>query len=141
MDFLTSLVCRPPRPRAHAISGGHVNGFGKLLMALGFALAGVTFASASAPNVYVTPDGSSQGACNGLSHPASWFNSSSNWGSSASQIGPGTTIHLCGTFAAPLTFQGGGSASAPVTLFFESNAKFSAPHWGNGSNVISSNGN
>ena len=27
-----------------------------------------------------------------------FFNNAANWGSGATQIGPGTTVHLCGTF-------------------------------------------
>src|SRR5437763_3237612 len=26
-----------------------------------------------------------------------WFNTATSWGTEASQIGPGTTVHLCGT--------------------------------------------
>jgi hypothetical protein len=59
--------------------------------------------------------------------PASWFNSSSSWGTSASQIGPGTTVHLCGTIGIALTAQGGGASGNPVTIHFESGAKLSQP--------------
>ena len=42
-----------------------------------------------------------------------FFNNAVNWGTGAGQIGPGTTVHLCGTFTGTagstmLTFQGSG---------------------------------
>lgn len=65
----------------------------------------------------------------------SWFNNSASWGTGASQIGPGTTVHLCGTFtAAPgsnlLTFHHSGAAGAPITLVFEPGAVLQAPYFG-----------
>ena len=76
----------------------------------------VVFATAfsTASNIYIAQNaaGGNTGADCANAHAAAWFNSSSNWGSAASQIGPGTTVHLCGTFNAPagangyLTFQG-----------------------------------
>jgi hypothetical protein len=104
---------------------------------LGFGLAAVTLSAASATDVYITPDGSSQGACTGLAHPPSWFNTSSNWGSGAGQIGPGTTVHLCGTFNDAnagdtlLRFQGSGSSGSPITLKFENGANLTnSAYWG-----------
>ena len=65
-----------------------------------------------------------------------WFNSSSNWGSDAGQIGPGTTVHLCGTFTAPagasgyLTFQGSGSSGSPITLIADQGVvTITATYW------------
>src|SRR5271170_5558473 len=48
-----------------------------------------------------------------------FFNASSNWGSLAGQIGPGTTVHLCGTITSPLTAQGSGTSSSPITILFD----------------------
>ncbi len=52
-------------------------------------------AHASAANVYLSQSGgtfSGGSACNGQSTQAyTFFNNSGNWGSGASQIGPGTT--------------------------------------------------
>jgi len=90
-----------------------------------FAFSALGFASAS--DVYITPDGSSQGVCTTNPQTPAWFNSGSNWGSGASQIGPGTKVHLCGTITAELTAQGNGSSGAPITIFFESSAKISVP--------------
>jgi hypothetical protein len=110
-----------------------------------FGLAAVTLSSASATNVYITPDGSSQGACTGLAHPPSWFNTSSNWGSGAMQIGPGTTVHLCGTVtgaagSTALTFQGNGSSGSPITLLFEAGAQLNSPYWSSSNGAIDVSG-
>jgi len=65
-----------------------------------------------------------------------WFNNSGNWGTGSSQIGPGTTVHLCGTFNAPagsnnyMSTQGSGSSGNPITIKFEANAILQAPYWG-----------
>jgi pectate lyase len=85
-----------------------------------------TGASAQASNVYITPDGGGSGICTSNVHNPSWFNNSGNWGSSGSQIGAGTIVHLCGTFGTNLTAQGSGQVNNPVTILFESGAKFSA---------------
>ena len=89
----------------------------------------------SAANVYITPDGSPQGACTNNPQSPSWFNKAANWGSGATQIGAGTTVHLCGTFTggnnapAVLTAQGNGSSGNPVTILFESGTTFTASYW------------
>lgn len=92
---------------------------------------------ARANDVYVAQNstGSSSGSDCGNAHSAAWFNSAANWGTGTSQIGPGTTVHLCGTFtgtagANMLSTQGSGSAASPITLLFEANADFTAPYWG-----------
>jgi len=64
----------------------------------------------------------------------SFFNSSGNWGTGSSQIGPGDTVHLCGTIAGAagstaLTFQGGGTSGNLITVLFEPGAVLSAPYW------------
>ena len=90
----------------------------------------------TANNIYIAQ--SATGAANGAdcadAQPVSFFNSSSNWGSGANQIGPGTTVHLCGTFTGTagqtlLTFQGSGASGSPVTLKFETDANLAAPYW------------
>ena len=92
---------------------------------------------ASAGNVYIAQ--SATGAANGAdcsdAYPVSFFNPSGNWGSGSKiQIGPGTTVHLCGTFTGAagstmLTIQGSGASGSPVTILFESGAVFAAPYW------------
>jgi hypothetical protein len=63
-----------------------------------------------------------------------WFNNTASWGSGSTQISPGTTVHLCGTFTGTpgeqlLKVRGGGKAGSPVTIKFESGANLTAPYW------------
>jgi hypothetical protein len=86
--------------------------------------------------LYMTQNGA--GTMDGSScadaHPVMWFNDASSWGSGASQIGPGTVVHLCGTFTGAagttlLTTQGSGATGKPITLYFEPGAVLTAPYW------------
>lgn len=83
--------------------------------------------SAQARDIYITPDGGGNGVCTSNTHPPSWFNSSSNWGSGSAQIGPDTIVHLCGTFTTELLAQGSGTSGHPWTLLFETGANISKP--------------
>jgi hypothetical protein len=108
------------------------------------ALTSAPSAAAQAANVYITPDGSGQGACTSNPQTPAWFNNSNNWGTGVAQIGPGTIVHLCGTFngaagSTLLSFQGSGANGRPVTLFFESGTQLNAPYW-SGSGAISTGG-
>jgi hypothetical protein len=81
----------------------------------------VSLGVSSANDVFVsqTPKGSGSGADCADALAVSYFNSSSNWTSSTAtgtKIGPGTTVHLCGTITTNLTFQGSGSSGNPVVL-------------------------
>lgn len=89
----------------------------------------------SASDIYIAQkaSGSSTGADCSDAYAASWFNTAVNWGSSAGQIGPGTTVHVCGTITGQaggsiLTFQGSGTVGNPITLKFEAGASLSAPY-------------
>ena len=78
--------------------------------------------------------GSADGSSCGSAKAISFFNSSGNWGTGSSQIGPGDTVHLCGTItgsagSTALTFQGSGNSSSPITVLFESGAGLTAPYW------------
>jgi len=75
--------------------------------------------------------------------PYSFFNNAANWGSGSAQIGPGTTVHLCGvitTFNGAtydyLVFRGSGSSGQPITLKWEPGAKISVPSCGSGSCIL-----
>lgn len=91
----------------------------------------------SAANIYIAQNaaGGANGADCANAYAYTFFNASSNWGTAANQIGPGTTVHLCGTFTAPagtskyLAFQGSGSSGNLITLHFEDNAVITAPYW------------
>jgi hypothetical protein len=113
-----------------------------LLAVLAFSLS----VRAQASDIYITPDGSPQGACTSNVQTPAFFNNSANWGTAASKIGPGTTVHLCGTFNGSagqqlLTFQQGGASGNVVTLLFESGATLTAPYWGSsGSAAINTAG-
>lgn len=93
----------------------------------------------SAANIYIAQ--SAAGAANGAdcndAYAYTFFNTAKNWGSGASQIGPGTTVHLCGTFTftagtAGLTAQGSGASGNPITIHFESGAILQSPYFLNG---------
>lgn len=108
-----------------------------------FAFSALAFSSAS--NIYITPDGSSQGVCTTNPQPPAWFNNSSNWGSGSAQIGPGTTVTICGTFTAgagatEFTFKGSGSSGNPITLLFDTATTLSAPYWSGTNGAVNMGG-
>lgn len=77
--------------------------------------------------------GASDGSSCANANSVTFFNTASNWGSQ-STIGPGTTVHLCGTFTGTtgstlLTVQGNGASGNPITLLFEPGAMLTAPAW------------
>ncbi len=104
-----------------------------------FALLCLVLASnalASAPSVYVAQSaaGSADGSSCANAQAAAFFNSSSNWGSGSAQIGPGTIVHLCGTFTfgagtVGLTVKGSGASGNPITIVFEQGAVLQAPYF------------
>lgn len=88
---------------------------------------------ALAENLYIAQNaaGANTGADCANAHTYSWFNTPGNWGAGAGKIGPGDTVHLCGTITAfgsgPfLTFQGSGTAGNPITLRWETGAVLQA---------------
>jgi len=96
--------------------------------------------AAAGNNIFITQNamGAGNGADCADALSASWFNNSANWGSGANQIGPGTTVHICGTITAPvggsaLSLQGGGSSRSPVTIVFESGAILQSARFGGAS--------
>jgi hypothetical protein len=97
---------------------------------------------ASAQNIYIAQNtaGADSGSDCTDAHSAAWFNSAANWGSGATQISPGTVVHLCGTFTGTanstmLTTQGDG-----VTIHFETGALLQSPAWGiNGAIYVPNN--
>ena len=122
-----------------------MNGPRNLIFAVMFVILAAGFSTAA--DIYIAQNaaGGNTGADCADAHAVAWFNSSSNWGSNAGLIGPGTTVHLCGTFNAPagssgyLTFHGSGTSGNPVTLLFESGALLTAPYWSG--SVINISGN
>lgn len=103
----------------------------------------VTASSAfgSAANIYITQNGSPSGNCTANVQTPAFFNNAANWGSGASQIGPGTTVLICGTFtgaagATEFTFQGSGTSGNPVILQFDAAAQLTAPYWSGSNGAI-----
>jgi hypothetical protein len=91
---------------------------------------------AGAKDFYIAANQAGAGTGTGCStaKPYVWFNNATSWGTGATQIGPGTTVHLCGTFAGTpgqqlLLVLGSGTSGSPITIKFESNAILTAPYW------------
>jgi hypothetical protein len=91
---------------------------------------------ASAKDIYIVQNtaGADTGSDCASAHSAAWFNSSANWGNGSTQIGPGTVVHLCGTFtgtanSSELVAQGNGVLGNPVTVRFETGANLTSPVW------------
>lgn len=91
-------------------------------------------------SVYIAQasQGSGNGTSCGNAEAVSYFNTAGNWSATPTgiQIGPDTTVHLCGTFTGTsnttmLTFQGSGSSGHPIII--ESDpmncADLTAPYW------------
>ncbi|MGO8704736.1 MAG: hypothetical protein ACLQVA_13040 [Candidatus Brocadiia bacterium] len=80
-------------------------------------------------DIYIaqSPAGAGDGSSAANAKAVSFFNAPANWGAGVSQIGPGTTVHLCGTISTQLTAQGGGTSDAPLTILFEPDARISMP--------------
>jgi hypothetical protein len=112
-------------------------GFARLALALALMLFSVSICSASAANLYVgqNASGSANGADCADTLAVSWLNTTSNWGSGSNQVGPGTTVHLCGTItgaagAQGILISGSGSSGNPITIKFEAGAIMTSPYWG-----------
>src|SRR3989344_4604412 len=73
---------------------------------------------AASSNIYIAQSaaGSADGSSCANARAVSFFNASGNWGTGATQIGPGTVVHLCGTITTYLTFQGSGASGSPVVV-------------------------
>jgi hypothetical protein len=105
---------------------------------------------ALANDIYIaqTATGSANGTSCGDAFAVSFLSNSGNWsGSSASaQIGPGSTVHLCGTFTGAagqsrmIPILGSGASGNPITIHFEQGAKATAPYWGTGGFIGAASG-
>ena len=92
----------------------------KVFPAIVFIFVTALFSSASDIYIAQSAAGGNTGADCADAHAVSWFNSSANWGSATGKIGPGTTVHLCGTISSALTAQGSGTSASPITVLFDS---------------------
>jgi len=91
---------------------------------------------ASAKDFYVAASQGSSGTGTGCStaKPITWLGNPASWGTGASQIGPGTTIHLCGTITGTpgqqlFVVRADGTSTSPITIKWEPNAVLTAPYW------------
>ena len=99
-------------------------------MGMILAVISVPASHAAASDFYVAQNttGSGSGSDSSDCQSLAWVNSTYAWTA-------GDTIHLVGTLTNNLTVGGSGSAGNPITIYFEPNAKFSAPtfpsstHW------------
>jgi len=96
------------------------------------ALACVAAMPAKATNaVYIAQSsaGANDGSSCGNAKAASYFNTGGNYSGSPTgiQIGPDTTVHLCGTITTALTAQGSGTSGHPIIVVWETGAKVSLP--------------
>jgi len=80
---------------------------------------------AAAADFYVSQTSS------GITNSMAWLNSAEAWGSATNEIGPGDTVHLCGSITNTITIGGSGSYGNPITLLFEPNAIMTSPAWTN----------
>ena len=73
---------------------------------------------AASSNVYLSQSaaGSGDGSSCANARAVSFFNSSSNWGAGATQIGPGTVVRLCGTITSDMVTAGAGAAGNHVVI-------------------------
>jgi hypothetical protein len=81
-------------------------------------------AHASAATVYVAQAqaGTGDGSSCANAKAVTFFNTAGNWGATATDIGPGTTVHLCGTLTTALKVNGSGTAGTPITMQWETGA-------------------
>ncbi|MCP4372109.1 MAG: hypothetical protein GY797_28915 [Deltaproteobacteria bacterium] len=79
-----------------------------------------------AEDIYIaqTAQGGDTGVDSSNAHSVAWFNSSQNWKNQTGKISEGDTVHLYGTISTALTIYGHNR-----TIFFEDDAKLSAPYW------------
>jgi hypothetical protein len=105
---------------------------------------------ARANEVYLAQNAAGAGTGAGCADalPYSFFNSSANWTSSSAsgaKIGPGTRVHVCGTITGSpgvtlFTFQGNGTSTSPVILFFEAGAVVQSAYCSSSGGCVNANG-
>jgi len=91
-----------------------------LMVAFFWAAFDSTVACASDIYIAQVTAGGSTGADCADAYAYTWFNNASNWGSKSGQVGPGTTVHLCGTISSALAAHGSGTSGNPITILFDS---------------------
>ncbi|HXN54051.1 MAG TPA: hypothetical protein VN943_19125 [Candidatus Acidoferrum sp.] len=89
-----------------------------------------------AKDFYIAAKQAGTGTGTGCStaQPLTWLSNAASWGTGAGQIGPGTTVHLCGTFTGTpgqqlFLVRGNGTSTSPITIKWETNAVLTSPYW------------
>ena len=103
----------------------------KLAAILALILASPLAFAVNAVYIAQTAAGSANGTSCANAYALTYFNTSGNWSATptGTQIGPDTTVHLCGTFTAAaatsgmLAIQGNGTSGHPVTILFDPGRK------------------
>ena len=125
--------------------------FGIFILIAAGVLASASVGHASATNVYVSQNGGSfsgGSACNGQTTISlAAFQGSSLWGGGATQIGPGTTVYICGAITVSqntnfFTFWASGTSGNPITIIWDTGAVVSSPYWptqGSGGAIYATN--
>lgn len=107
-----------------------------ILLAIGFYL--VLGTSVYAEDIYFAQ--LNAGSNTGSSCSNAKALSAITWGTGIGNIGPGDTLHLCGTITSTLTIGANGSSGSPITIYFEPSAKFSNETWNASSKIITVSG-
>lgn len=114
---------------ARIMSKVSAGAFGLLMAVAGLEL-GSSVARASATTIYIaqTAAGSANGSSCANAYAVTFFNTSSNWGSGASQIGPGTVVNLCGTLTTGLQINGSGASGNVISVVWTTGSRISVPY-------------
>jgi hypothetical protein len=103
-------------------------------------------AKAQATNaVFISQTGGGAGTSCVSPQSAAYFNTAGNWSATPTgiQIGPDTTVHLCGMISTSLAWQGSGTSGHPLTVVFETGAQILEAFCGagGGTSCATTNGN
>jgi hypothetical protein len=105
----------------------------RFILVLGFLFIALP---AGAKDFYVggTQAGTGTGTGCSTAKPITWLSNAASWGTAATQIGPGTTVHLCGIINGTpgqqlFVVRTDGTSTSPITIKWEPNAILSAPYW------------
>src|SRR5579863_6960308 len=116
-----------------AFHRGGTNTMSRLTLLLAFLFTALPVA---AKDVYVAQAqaGNGSGTACSTAKPITWLSSSASWGTSATQINAGTTVHLCGTITGSpgqqlFLVRTNGTSASPITIKWETNAILTAPYW------------
>lgn len=84
---------------------------------------------ANAEDIYISQSAGGGDTGEGCenAHSIDWFRAEENWANpkQLGKIGPGDTVHLCGTISGVLAIRQSGSPGLPITIVWESGAKLS----------------